>query len=486
MLVSLYTSRVVLNTLGVEDYGTYAIVGGVVAMFGFLNSSMASATQRFLAYEIGRGDSQMLKNVFNMSINVHFLIAIIVVILAETAGLWFLNNKLTLPLERIDAAQWVYQFSVLAFVVGILSVPYNAMIIAQEKMNVYAWVSIMDVIFKLLVAFLLLYVSFDKLKLYAILIFSVSFITTSVYILYCRISFKETKFKFIWDAGLFKRIFSHSGWMLFGTSSNMLSTQGVNILMNMFFGVTVNAARGIAVQIQAIVNSFVNNFMMAVQPQIIKNYAQNNYKEMYKLVFSSSKYSFFLVFILSLPILFLTETIISWWLGMVPEHVVLYTRLILIDLLIITQYPSIASVSQATGKIKYYQLTISLGFLLTFVFTYILYKLDFPSHYAFLIMIVMSVLGLAARLLILRSQLSFPINEYVKKVVLKVLVVVMISLPIPYLFYHFIENEIYRFFAICVSSLFLCVISIWFWGLEDNERGFFRLKLKTITKKLKW
>lgn len=486
MLVSLYTSRVVLNTLGVEDFGIYNVVGGFVSMFGFLNSAMASATQRFLSFEIGKGDRNQLRNVFSMSVNIHFLIAFTILILAETVGLWFVNTQLTIPAGRMGAAQWVYQFSILTMMVYMVSVPYNAMIIAHERMNVFAWVSIAEVSLKLFIVFMLQWFGFDKLKFYAVLTFCVSLIIRFIYGFYCSKHFKESKYKFNWEPKLFKRIFNHAGWMLFGTTSNMLSSQGLNMLLNIYFGVVVNAARGIAFQLQNAVNAFVNNFMTAVQPQIIKTYAQENLEEMYKLVFRSSKYSFFLLFIIALPVLLLTETILTWWLKIVPEYATIFTRLTIIDLFFTSLYPPIATVSQATGNIKYYQLAISIGFTFVFIFTLLLFKMGFPSYTAFLITIIMSFIGLFARLLVLKFQLNFPIREYYRKVLVKIIIVVIFSIPIPLLCKIIINNPINQFFIVCIISVITTISIIWLMGIEKNERQFFKVKIIEVIDKLKY
>jgi len=270
MLVSLYTSRVILNTLGVEDYGIYNVVGGVVTMFAFFNSAMSSATQRFLSYEIG----------------------------TETVGLWFVKNYLVIPPDRLQAAIWVYHFSVLSFMVSIIQVPYNATIIAHERMNVYAYVSIIEVILKLLIVFMLLWITFDKLILYGILHFGVVLLIAVIYRIYTRRNFEETKFEVVRDKKLYKTLISYSGWNLFGNIAAVAKGQGINIILNMFFGPVVNAARGIAMQVQGAVNSFVGNFQMAVNPQIIKSYAADEKGYMSSLVIRSSKFSFYLLYIL--------------------------------------------------------------------------------------------------------------------------------------------------------------------------------------------
>ena len=269
MGVSLYTSRVVLNTLGVEDFGIYNVVGGVVVMFSFLNSSLATATQRFLNYEMGQGNALKLEKVFSIALTGHYLIALSVILLAETIGLWFVSTQLEIPAERMHAALWVYQFSILTLAVSIISVPYNAVIIAHERMKVFAYVSIAEVSLKLTVVFLLVYLSFDKLVLYAFLLLVVAVIVRMIYATYCKRNFTECKYRFIFEKDLFAQMFCFSGWMFTGTLSNLFSSQGVNILINMFFGPIQNAARGIAYQIQGTVNAFVTNFMVAVQPQIV-------------------------------------------------------------------------------------------------------------------------------------------------------------------------------------------------------------------------
>lgn len=484
MAVTLYTSRIVLNTLGVTDYGVNNIVAGVVTMFSFLNSSMTSATQRFLSFEMGRNDMENLKKIFSISVSIHALIAISVFVLGETIGLWILNTKLNLPVQRMEAANWVYQYSILSFMVTIMSVPYNAAIIAHERMNIYAYISIVEVLLKLLLVFMLQWLAYDKLILYALLILGVTLSVSSIYVLYCIVYFPESRYKFLWDKTLVKQIVSHSGWMLFGTSTNLLSTQGVNILMNLFFGVLINAARGIAYQLQGAVNAFVYNFMFAVQPQIIKLYAQDEKEEMYNLVFSSSKYAFYLLFFISLPVLMETELIIRWWLKIVPDHVVLFTRLTIIDLFFVTLFPSIASVSQAAGNIKNYQSVIATEFLLIFLITWLAFYLGFESYAAFIIMIILSFLGLFARLFILKIQVSFPVRRYAVKVLTRISFVFTLSLPLPLLVNYLITQPVIEFFTVCFVSVLSIGLSIWLVGFEKNEKAFIKTNFIKLIKKL--
>ena len=484
MLVSLYTSRIVLITLGIEDYGIYSLVAGFIIMFEILNGAISSATQRFLTFEIGRKDPIQIRNVFSMSINIHLIIAFLILILGETVGLWFLNTQLVIPPERMEAAQWVYQFALFAVMVSVLSSPYNAIIIAYERMGVFAIVSIISVVLKLVIVFMLQWFGYDKLKMYAIFTFGVTLIIRFIYGAYCKRKFEESKFRFYWDTNLFKKLFNHLGWMLFGTTSVVLAGQGVNILMNIFFGVTVNAARGIAYTVKGTVTSFISNFMIAVNPQIIKNYAQENFNEMYNLVFRSSKFSFFLMFYLSLPVILLADTILHWWLKIVPDYAVIFSRLIIIDLFFTILFSPIGTVSQATGKIKPYQLTISIGYLLLFGLSYLFFRMGYPSYFTFIIMIIMSVLGLFARLFILKFQISFPIKKYIENVLVPIALVVLISVPVPLVVFYFVDDTLIQFFSVGVASVLSSTFGIWMVGFNKTEKVFITKKAYELKNKL--
>lgn len=293
MVVSLYTSRIILNTLGVEDFGIYNVVGGVVMIFSFLTSSMSNAILRFLSFEIGKKDFNQLKKVFSMSINIHAIIAVTIFVIAETIGLWFLNTKLVIPEERMNAANWVFQFSIFSFMFNIMRIPYNAIIIAQERMNFYAYASIIEVILKLIIVFLLVWFGFDKLKMYAIFVFCVTAIVWIIYITYCKRNFKETNYKYFWEKSLYKSLMNFAAWNLFGNIAVVAYSQGVNILLNIFFGPAINAARGIAFHVNSAVSGFVSGFQTSINPQIVKSYATDDKKYMQQLIFQGSKYSFF-------------------------------------------------------------------------------------------------------------------------------------------------------------------------------------------------
>lgn len=352
MIISLYTSRVILNTLGVEDYGINNVVSGFIGMLGFLSGSLGAASSRFITYDLGIGDMVTMKRTFGNIVTIHLLLAVMILIFGETIGLWFVLNKLQIPENRMTAALWVYQFSIFSFMLSIVSVPYNATIIAHERMKAFAYISIVDAILKLLIVYLLVIIPYDKLIIYAILFFCIQVFDRVVYGVYCYRHFEETKTKLAFNKKLFKEIFSFAVWTMNGNLAVIGYTQGINVLLNMFFGPVVNAARGIAVQVQTVVQNFCNNFQMALNPQLTKSYAQKDLAHMQQLLKVSSKFSFFLLYIISLPLMLEAPLVLKWWLGIVPEHTINFLRLILCSsMLVALSNPLVVSV-HATGKIK--------------------------------------------------------------------------------------------------------------------------------------
>lgn len=482
MLVSLYTSRVILNTLGVEDYGIYNVVGGVVTMFAFFNSAMSSATQRFLSYEIGKGDFKQLRKTFNATQIIHIGIAILIFILAETVGLWFVKTYLVIPPERLEAAIWIYHFSILSFMVSIIQVPYNATIIAHERMNVYAYVSIIEVLLKLLIVFMLTWITFDKLKLYGILNFAVVFLIAVIYRVYTRRHFEETKFEVVRDKKLYKTLVSYSGWNLFGNIASVTKGQGVNILLNMLFGPTVNAARGVAMQVQGAVNSFVGNFQMAVNPQIIKSYAADEKKYMASLVIRSSKFSFYLLYILSLPIIIEIDQILKLWLKTVPDYSSIFTILVLVIILIDCVSGPLMTAIQATGKIKVYQAVV--GSLLTLILpiSYILLKRGYSPEVTLYVNIVISIIALSFRLYLVWKLLEFPVLSFIQEILLRNLIVVLLSLTIPLFIRYNMSENLVRLIIIVSATMIWNSIVIYSIGLQKSEKA---IVIKAINKILK-
>lgn len=484
MLVTLYTSRVVLNTLGVEDFGIYNVVGGVVVMFSFLNSAMSSATQRFLSFELGKNNIKQFTKVFSMSINIHALIALIILFLAETIGLWFVNTQLVIPADRLDAANWVYQCSILAFMVTIMSVPYNASIIAHEKMGAFAYISILEVSLKLLIVFMLQWLAFDKLKLYAVLFLSVAVIIRLVYGFYCKLRITGCRYVWTADKKLFQTLFSFAGWNLWGNMAAAAMDQGTNILINMFYGPIINAARGIAYQAGSAIRLFVSNFQVAVNPQLVKRYASNNLSSMHELVFQSSKYSYLLLLLLGFPAYIESDYLIYIWLGQIPSYSSVFLKLVIIIQLIDCLSGPLMTAAQASGRIKLYQFVIGSIFICSLPLSYVFLKLGFSVVSVFYVNILISILTLIFRLLIITPLIKMNISEYIKSVLLKIVLVTFIAPLIPLYIHHVMEYGFMRLFLISFSYLISFTISVYVFGLGAIERQFVKLKLKVFFNRL--
>lgn len=485
MLVSLYTSRVVLNTLGVEDFGIYNVVGGVVIMLAFLSSALSSGTQRFLSFELGREDYPQLARVFSMSVTIHVFLALFILIVAESIGPWFIDTHLTIPHHRLEAAHWVFHASVLSFIVSVVNVPYNASIISHERMNVYAYVSIIEVTLKLLAVFLLQLFLFDKLKLYAILILVISIIIPVFYIVYCVRHFLECKYRYFWDKSLFKTLSSYACWSLFGNLAAVTYTQGINILLNIFFGPTVNAARGIAYQVNSAVTGFITNFQLAMKPQIVKSYAQDEKEYMMKLLFRGSKYSFFLLYMLCLPILFETDNILLWWLKIVPDYAPMFCRLVLICALIDSLSGTLITAAQASGRIKVYQSVVGGLLLLILPISYFLLKAGLPPYSVFIVTIIVSIVAFFARLLILRKLILLPLYGFIKDVIWRILIVVLPSLIMPTIMLYHFEPSVARFFLLTLCIVISLLVLVYFLGLKTDEKEFIQMKAKGLFIKIK-
>lgn len=473
MVVSLYTSRVVLNTLGVEDFGIYNVVGGVVVLFTFVNSAMASATQRFLNFELGRQNLLEVKRVFSMSMTAHIFIALLVLLLAETIGLWFFSTQLNIPEKRIFAANWVYQMSIMTCCISILRIPYNASVIAYEKMSFFAYVSIIEVLLKLLIVYLLVLGDIDKLILYSVLTFVVTGMMNFIYFIYCKSKFEVCTYTFFWDSKLFKAIISFSGWSLFGSVANMSAQQGVSFLLNIFYGVTANAAVGIANQVSGAVYGFVSNFQTAFNPQIIKSYASGNKKYFFDLIFQTSKFSYYLLFILALPILICTPYILEIWLGIVPEYAVVFSRLMILFFLIDALSAPLWISVQATGKIRNYQMLMAGIIILNFPFSYFALKLGMAVYSVFLIRVFLNLVTFFVRIVYLKYNIGLPVRSYIVKVVWRVCLISLFSIPIPILLKENIVGWLGVVLSTC-SSFIIVLLMIYRVGLSSSERKYIR------------
>lgn len=471
LVISLFTSRIVINTLGIVDYGIYNVVAGVVAMMTLLNTSMSGTIQRFLNYAEGREDIELQIKTFNSAFLVYLILCAIFVFLAETIGLWFLNNKLIIPADRMNTANWVYQFVIISSAVSFMSNPYNAVIISHERMNIYAYVSIIEASLKLLSAVLLMIIKTDKLFIYSVFMMSIAIVNTSMYRIYCKRHFVESHIIFAFDKQLFKQIFTFSGWTLFGSGSDMVKDQGGNILLNLFFTPAVNASRGVAMQINAISTQFFSNFYTAVKPQIVKYYAQKDEEHLFDLVIRSSKFSFYLIMLVAIPITFEAPFLINLWLGNVPEYAVSFFRLTILASAFSAISSPLMTTANATGKIVLYQTSIGCLKLLNLPISYIFLKLGYPPTSVFVIAASISALCLFARLLIVQYLLpSFPARQFINDVLLRVFCVATIAI-IPLMILKGICNEgITSSISIIAMSIILSVLSIITLGINKNEK----------------
>lgn len=470
MMVTLYTSRIVLNVLGVEDFGIYNVVGGVVVMISFLNAAMSQATQRFLCFELGQNNLLQLKRVFSMSMTVHLSIAFLVLILAETVGLWFLNTQMNIPASRVSAAHWIYQFSIFSFIVSVIQVPYNAAIIARERMHVYAYISIMEVLLKLFVVFVLQWVIFDKLKLYGLLVFAVTGLVALFYRGYCRYFFQECRYSFIWDGCLYRKLTGFAGWNMFGTLAWICKSQGLNLILNVFLGPLLNAAYGVANQVNAAINSLVQNFTMAMTPQIVKSYATGETFYMELLLFQGAKFSYYLLLLFALPLLMETEFILKLWLKIVPDYAIIFTRLIIINSLLESFTYVMGTAIQATGKIKWYQILVGGTILLNLPLAWLMLKLQYTPSVIFLVSILISCVTLIERLLILHHLLGVSLWHFMIQVFGKAVGVTCVASIIPLILEISQPSDWTKFLGVLICCLSGTLFAIFFIGLTSRER----------------
>lgn len=483
MCISLYTSRVILSTLGIEDYGLYNVVGGIVTMFTFLSSAMGNSSQRFITYALGKGYADELKRVFNTTCLVHWIIAIIILILSETVGLWFLYSKMVIPFERFSAALWVYQFSIFSCVVSVISIPYNALVIAHEKMGAFSFISILYAIVKLCIVFIVQASSSDKLILYAALLLIAQISERLVYQFYCRSRFFEAKHISFRNYNQIKEMLGFAGWSLLPNLATVCYSQGINIILNLFFGPAVNAARGVSVQVQGIVKNFVTNFQTAVTPQIIKSYASNDVERLNNLVFSSSKLSFYLLLCIALPVFLEAEYLLDIWLKDVPEHTVSFLRLILLAILLDPLANPLCVANNATGEIKQFKMWEAGICVSVIPIGYILLRLGLQPESVFVAQIVLSIIVQFARVTLSRGFLQFSYATYLKNVLVYILGVIIIAPVAPLLLYLFIPQGFGSFLLVSVVCVISVIGSSYFIGLNARERETIRQKLSIYFKR---
>ena len=484
MLVGLYTSRVVLASLGENDFGIYNVIGGVVAMFTVISGALNSAIQRFITFELGKGPKAQVSKVYSTAVIIQLALALFIVLLAEPIGLWFIDNKMTIDPSRIPAARLVLHFSLLAFVVNLMSVPQMASITAYERMSAYAWIGILDGLLRLSVALLIARSSSDRLVFYAGLMAGVVLTVRLAYIIYCRINLPDCRFRLIFDRPLIKEMFSFAGWNFIGVTSGVLREHGGNILVNLFSGPAVNAARGVAVQLNGAVQGFVTNFMTAVNPQITKSYASGENEYMFSLVKKSSKMSFCLLLLLALPVIFNAKYILGLWLMEVPEHAVLFVQLYLVFALSESLSNPMITAMLATGSIRNYQLVVGGLQLLNLPVSYVFLKLGAAPEVTLVVAIVLSQICLFARLIMLARATGFSVHEYIKEVYVPVVFkVVVCAVVLPFLVAYRMPEGAWTFVtsvAVCIVSVSISVYAL---GMTSEERKWLKgLILKVISR----
>lgn len=480
MCISLYTSRVVLQTLGVEDFGIYNVVGGVVVMFSFLNDGMTVSTLRFLTFELGKGNKQRLNEIFITSLHIHLIISAVIVLLSETVGLWFVMEKLVIPPERATAAMWCYQLSIFTAVVSIMSYPYNAVIVAHEKMSAFAYISILDAFLKLLLVYLLLVFSMDRLILYAILFAAEKILIRMVYNIYCKQHFEECHYHWTYNKKLFRQMFSFAGWSMVGNLACVGFTQGLNMLLNMFFGPVVNAARAVAVQVQSVVGQVSSNFQMAINPQITKTHASGQNKELQSLIFRSTRFTFCLLLILCLPIIVESPLLLSLWLSEVPQYAAVFLDLVLIIMLVENMTNPLANAVMATGNIKKYELTNGLLMLSIVPIAYIVLRMGGAPWSVFIVYLSVAVVASVVRFLIAVSLIELSIRAFFSNAVKKCIFVLILSCIAPLAMTFLAGSGVLAgLLNIAVTLVATCLISYRI-GLDMEERSMIRSKLTKI------
>ena len=469
MSVNLYASRLILDILGEEDYGLYNIVGGFVAMFGMINMSLTATTQRFLSYEIGK-DRRDIKTVFSTSILIHIIVALAIILLAETFGLWFINNKLNIPSDRYAAANWVYQLSLITLFVNIISVPYNAALIAFEKMKAFAYVSVVESGLKLLIVYLLLISFFDKLIIYSALLTVVAIAIRILYSLYVRKNLKDCINNWSYNKDIGKEMLVFAGWNTFGAASNILGSQGLNIILNIFYGVTINAARGVAFQVLNAVQSLVGNFQLAMNPQIVKLYSSGDKEGMFNLVFRGSRYSFILLMFLVIPLFLEAPYVLSIWLVNTPSYTDVFLRIILVTALINTLGITLSYSMLASGIVRNYQIAVNTTTLLSLPIAYFLSSLGMPPYGVFIISLIFAQIGQFVQIIMLRKSIQLPAINFFIKVCLRSWGLFVFASLVPTLVYLHLDNSSASFLIVCLISILSCACVAFFAGLNKKEQ----------------
>ena len=470
LIITLFTSRIVLKSLGIDDFGLYNVIGGVVTLFAFLRSSMSSSTQRFLAYEMGSSTADNLRHVFCVCLTTHILLALVLFALAETIGLWFLNTHINIPVGREEAANWIYQFAVLSLCMNMVSLPYDADIVSNERMGYFAFLSILDAVLKLAIAYIVLYTKGDNLILYGALMMGISALNLFLNWIYCRMKFAETRFSFFWNKAMFLRIFSFSGWTIYGQLAVVGSNQGTNILVNIFHSVAANAAMGVGHQVNSALTGLVSNFQTAFKPQITKSYASGDYEYLTSLTNYASKISFFLLFLVSLPIILNIEWVLQLWLERVPAHAgELCIVFIIASLCNAVSAPLWMNIF-ATGRVRNYQLGLSAAYVAELIAVYVLFRMGYPLVVGVSMKAVLNFVVVFVRLYYTHTtQPQFSLVGYSRQVLLPVfctaILTIAVSLPVA----NMTNNDLIRL-SLTPIIVIVSIALAYFVGLNKREK----------------
>lgn len=482
MLIGLYTSRIILDKLGEIDYGIYNVVGGFVTMFTVISGAMTTATQRFMSFEIGKGEKGDVKEIFSTMLFIHILLGLIILLIGETIGTWFLNEHMNFPTGRYEAANWVFQFSLFVFILNVINVPYNGALIAYEKMSAFAYFSIIDAVLKLAICYVITITPFDKLIVYAALMAIIQMTLLTTYYVYCRKKFITCKFSYHFNRSYAKEVASFVGWNLIGSFASVAKEQGVNVVLNIFFGPAVNAARGVAYQVLSKINGFVNNFQMAMNPQIIKNYASGEREAMYTLVFRGAKLSYLLLLTLSLPVVVESQLILNVWLKEVPEYTSIFLQLAIFTALLNTLSNPLIVSMHASGKVRNYQIVVGSISLLTLPIVYTTLKFGGEPYYAMLIVFAIELFCHIARLYMLKRIIGFPMQRYLHDITIRVTIITIMSLSLPLIAHNIIDEDISRFFVVCFISIISTLSLGFYFGFNKSERNKILTKVVYIAK----
>lgn len=484
MAVGLFTSRIILDALGVSDYGIYNVIGGLVTMFSVLTGAMSVATSRFLTFALGSGDTQLLRRTFVTAVNIHLIIAAAIVFIAEVGGIWMLNSHLNIPAGRMDAANVVLQFSIATFVINLINVPYTSSIISHERMGIYAYFSLFDVFVKLGIVYVLYLTSSDRLVVYALLLCLANLATQIINWIYCKRKFAECRYSLSIDKQLLKKMFGFIGWAFWGNAAVVLKDQGMTILLNIFCGTIVNAAQGVANQVNATVNRFVSNFMTAVNPQITKLYASGDYDAMNRLIVRSTKLSAFLLLILIVPIIVNIDDLLALWLVEVPKHTGSFVTLILFYSFVNCFTGGLITGILAYGKIKTYEIALTVTYILNLILAFVSLKLGMAPETLYVLLIISKFVVLGIQLWLGRSMFRLPLRPYLKAMTRYVLPVLAVGLFLMFVPWKEITGVIHRIILSVLSVEGILLLTIYLVGFEFNEREFIMEKIQQVLSKI--